>query len=60
MQPGAPIEQDGFYINLSGERLPGRGGDWSVGSRAGVFALGLSNARSGAFTSVGFRPAFVI
>ena len=60
MQPGAPIEQDGFYINLSGERLPLRGGNWINGSRAGVFALYLDNARSDAYTSFGFRPAFVI
>lgn len=60
MQPGAPIEQDGFFINLSGERLPVRGGNWASGSRAGVFALGLDNARSSASTIFGFRPAFVI
>lgn len=60
MQPGAPIEQDGFYLSLSGERLPIRGGPWSYGSRAGVFALGLVYARSDAGTILGFRPAFVI
>ncbi|WP_439137528.1 hypothetical protein [Roseicyclus sp.] len=60
MQPGAPIEQDGFFINLSGERLPSRGGFWFAGSRAGVFALNLVVAQSGTGTSIGFRPAFVI
>jgi len=60
MQPGTPIEQDGFYINLSGERLPGRGGSWADGSRAGVFALGLGRSRSHALAGIGFRPAFVI
>lgn len=60
MQPGAPIEQDGFFINLSGERLPIRGGGWDFGSRAGVFALRLGNARSDAGASFGCRPAFVI
>lgn len=60
MQPGSPLEQDGFYTSTSGERLPSRGGRWNNGSRAGVFALGLSNARSDAYTTVGFRPAFVI
>ncbi|WP_296639226.1 hypothetical protein [Roseinatronobacter sp.] len=60
MQPGAPLEQDGFYISLSGERLPIRGGSWGSGSRAGVFALALSNARSFASAHIGFRPAFVI
>lgn len=60
MQPGVPIEQDGFYINTSGERLPIRGGAWNNGSQAGVFALYLLGARSVAGTNFGFRPAFVI
>lgn len=60
MQPGAPIEQDGFYIVTTGERLPFRGGGWISGSRAGVFALYLNNARSSTDSAVGFRPAFVI
>lgn len=60
MQLGAPIEQDGFFINMSGERLPFRGGRWAIGSGAGVFALHLANARSSANASFGFRPAFVI
>jgi formylglycine-generating enzyme len=60
MTPGAPIEEDGFFINLSGERLPFRGGDWRNGSRAGVFALNLGTARSNRNAFIGFRPAFVI
>lgn len=60
MQPGAPIEQDGFYVDPSGERLPLRGGHWANGSRAGVFALLLTLARSNANANIGFRPAFVI
>lgn len=60
MQPGAPIEGDGFFINLSGERLPMRGGGWGNGSRAGVFALTLGAGRTDASTARGFRPAFVI
>ena len=60
MQPGAPIESDGFYINTSGERLPIRGGYWRRGSRAGVFALYLGSARSDSNSVIGFRPAFVI
>jgi len=59
MQPGAPIEQDGFFINLTSERLPIRGGNWGNGSRAGVFALNLDDARSHAHATIGFRPAFV-
>jgi hypothetical protein len=60
MQPGAPIEQDGFYINLSGERVLRRGGNWALGSLAGVFTLALSSARSDSNSGIGFRPAFVI
>lgn len=59
MQPGAPIEQDGFWITTTGERLPFRGGGWFDGSRAGVFALDLSGARSSSAAYFGFRPAFV-
>lgn len=39
------------------ERLPIRGGNWNNGSRAGVFALNLNNARSNVNTNIGFRPA---
>lgn len=59
MQPGAPIEADIFYVDVSGERLPIRGGAWDGGAGAGVFALYLYVARSHAGTNVGFRPAFV-
>lgn len=60
MQPGSPIESDGFYITTTSERLPIRGGRWSSSSRAGAFALYLSLSRSSANTYIGFRPAFVI
>lgn len=60
MQPGSPLEDDGFYITTTDERLPRRGGAWNYGSRAGVFALYLSVARSVSNTSIGCRPAFVI
>lgn len=60
MQPGSPIESDGFWVNGTGERLPVRGGGWAYGSRAGVFALGLDLARTYAGSRFGFRPAFVI
>jgi len=60
MQPGSPIEADGFWINLADERLPRRGGGWDNGARAGVFALVLDSARSSVGAALGFRPAFVI
>lgn len=51
---------DGFYLNVEGERLAIRGGNWYNGALAGVFAPYLSNARSYTGTSVGSRPAFVL
>lgn len=51
---------DAIWYDLTGERLPIRGGHWDSGARAGVFALYLNNPRSYASTSVGSRPAFVI
>ena len=60
--PVAPsgLGADGFYLNVSGERLPFRGGVWSYAAVAGVFALGLLNARTNSDASVGARPAFVL
>jgi hypothetical protein len=50
---------DGFWVDLTGERLPFRGGNWSHGAAAGVFALYANYARSYANASFGCRPAFV-
>ncbi|WP_296763003.1 SUMF1/EgtB/PvdO family nonheme iron enzyme [Sediminimonas sp.] len=49
-----------FYMNNEGERLPVRGGYWSDGVGAGVFALVLHYPRSYAYSRIGFRPAFAI
>jgi len=54
------IERGRFYMRNEGERLPRRGGHWADGGHAGVFALDLNHARSGAGPGIGFRPAFVI
>lgn len=51
---------DTFGYDLTGERLPVRGGGWDNGAHAGVFVLYLGGPRSGAGTNVGARPAFVI
>lgn len=59
MQPGAPIEQDGFFVATSGARVPFRGGAWGGGSQAGVFAMNLENTRTHLHMTIGFRPAFV-
>ena len=52
--------QGRLYVNNDGERLPFRGGNWDAGSNAGLAALYLDYARSGVYTSVGFRPAFAL
>ncbi len=49
-----------IYARNYGDRLPRRGGHWNNGSSAGLGALGLSNARSNASSTVGFRPAFFV
>lgn len=50
---------DGYWADLTGERLPIRGGYWFHGASAGVFALYLASARSVAIAYLGGRPAFV-
>lgn len=51
---------DGIWLDLTGERLPFRGGSWSNGASAGVRALALSHARSLVASLFGARPAFVL
>lgn len=48
----------GIWARNYGSRFPRRGGNWYDGSRAGLGALGLSLARSGSYSGIGFRPAF--
>ncbi|NPV72089.1 MAG: SUMF1/EgtB/PvdO family nonheme iron enzyme [Firmicutes bacterium] len=55
----ASLAGDGFWSRNYGERVALRGGDWNVGSSAGVFALGLYVPRSYVNVYIGFRPAFV-
>jgi sulfatase modifying factor 1 len=51
---------DGFWVDVTSERVPLRGGDWGGWVAAGgVFALNGGYARSGAYTNIGARPAFV-
>lgn len=49
---------DYVSFNTSDERLARRGGNWSHGTRAGVFALTLYALRSTTSSALGFRPAF--
>ncbi len=51
---------DYIYMRNLGERLAFRGGNWSSGSYAGVFALYGSGPRSDVGTAVGFRSAFAV
>ena len=57
---GSGLGGDGFYITTTGERVPVRGGGWSDGALAGVFALDLRSARSLSLANIGARPAFVL
>ena len=60
--PVAPsgLGADGFYLNVSGERLPYRGGLWNSAALTGVFALNLSDVRTFSIAYIGARPAFVL
>lgn len=51
--------KDGFWCRNYGERLPLRGGHWTDGAGAGVFALFVNHARGLLTSDVGCRSAFV-
>ncbi len=57
---GSGLGGDGFYLNVSGERVPRRGGSWIDAALSGVFALALNIARSPSDSNIGARPAFVL
>jgi hypothetical protein len=50
---------DGFWFDVTNERIALRGGFWSGGAVAGVFALALHYLRSYTSTSFGFHLAYV-
>ena len=56
----ATYGNDGYWFATTDERLPCRGGYWSRGADAGVFALDLYYLRSTANANIGFRPAYVV
>ena len=58
-EPGKDYGGDYHWMNNAGERLPVAGGRWFSGASAGVFYLGLNNARSNSDGSIGFRSAYV-
>lgn len=51
---------DHFWINDSADRPLARGGNFTIGSRSGAFALALNYARPATNQTIGARPAFVI
>lgn len=55
---GVEDPQGYLYTNLTGERLPCRGGNRNTGAAAGLGALGLSYARTNSGSGIGFRPRF--
>ena len=60
--PVAPsgLGGDGFYLTVTGERLPYRGGGGSNAAITGVFALDLGSGRTNSTPHLGARPAFVL
>ena len=55
----ANFAADGFWHSLTIESILLRGGYWTDGARAGVFAIGLYHARTHTSPAFGARPAFV-
>jgi hypothetical protein len=56
----AGLGGDVFFISMTVEALPVRGGSWTNSANAGVVALNCGYPRSGADGNVGARPAFVL
>lgn len=54
------IPYGGFYTRNIGERLPARGGYWSSGSNAGVFAVYGFHGRTHSDRSIGLRSALYL
>lgn len=55
--PGALLNGS-LYSRNFGERMPSRGGYWSLTSNAGLGALNFHYSRTPASSHIGFRPAF--
>jgi len=57
--PNGVADPTGYqYINLTGERLPFRGGARDTAGTAGLAAVNLSYGRTIAYSALGFRPRF--
>lgn len=48
----------GVCVNTSGECMANRGGNYTDGGHAGIFALDLDSARAAASAGIGFRAAY--
>jgi len=59
VEPAGVAPQGRLYVRDYGERLPRRGGYRDDGGNAGLAALSLYSDRGVAYSSIGFRPAFV-
>ena len=54
------LSGDGFYIDVTAERCPIRGGGWDNSAFAGVFTLNCIAARAGAGAGLGGRLALIL
>ena len=52
------LSGDGFWYNVADERVAVRGGAWSDGALAGLFAVCVNYLRSDTSSVIGARPAF--
>ena len=58
--PAKNCSGDGtLYLRNYGERIPLRGGRWTLGANAGMFSLNFGNIRDFRTDHFGFRAAFV-
>lgn len=60
ISPADVAMQGRIYARTKGERVPRRGGRWGSGGDAGLGALVCDDERSGAYSDIGFRPAFAL
>lgn len=57
-EASATYENDHFYVDPTGERLPLRGSSFYDASSSGASALSLHDARTNSYDCIGFRSAF--
>lgn len=57
---GSGLGGDCVWPDVTGERMPVRGGGWYSSAASGVFALSVNAIRGNSGTDIGSRPAFVL